>query len=174
MTLLWRDWGTPANILPIAGVASEFRWLVPYGRTASQAPPLIPLCIISTSLSKSNSSYDRRSVGQSILISGHHLGTATNFSSSSMEILLRHLRLFFFAAERPLWQEEASVIFSSVTPQSELRRTHKHTLLSPLRLTSPRDRVAQLYPQALRSLFVASYDSQRYGGANVFGEVKWG
>jgi hypothetical protein len=29
---------------------------------------------------------------------------------------------------------------------------------------SPRDRVAQLYPQALGSHFVASYDSQGYGG----------
>jgi hypothetical protein len=29
---------------------------------------------------------------------------------------------------------------------------------------SPRKRVAQLYPRALRSLFVASYDSQGYGG----------
>jgi hypothetical protein len=29
---------------------------------------------------------------------------------------------------------------------------------------SPRNRVAQLYPQALGSLFVASYYSQGYGG----------
>jgi hypothetical protein len=29
---------------------------------------------------------------------------------------------------------------------------------------SPRYRVAQLYPQVLRSLFDASYDSQGYGG----------
>jgi hypothetical protein len=29
---------------------------------------------------------------------------------------------------------------------------------------SPRNRVAQLYPQALNSLFVASNDSQGYGG----------
>jgi hypothetical protein len=28
----------------------------------------------------------------------------------------------------------------------------------------PRNRIAQLYPQALGSLFVASYDSQGYGG----------
>jgi hypothetical protein len=30
--------------------------------------------------------------------------------------------------------------------------------------TSPRDRVAQLYPQALGSLFVVFYNSQGYGG----------
>jgi hypothetical protein len=29
---------------------------------------------------------------------------------------------------------------------------------------SPRERVAQLYPQELGFLFVASYDSQDYGG----------
>jgi hypothetical protein len=29
---------------------------------------------------------------------------------------------------------------------------------------SPRNRVARLYPQALGSVFVASYDSQGYGG----------
>jgi hypothetical protein len=29
---------------------------------------------------------------------------------------------------------------------------------------SPRNRVAQLHPQALGSLFVASFDSQGYGG----------
>jgi hypothetical protein len=29
---------------------------------------------------------------------------------------------------------------------------------------SPSDRLAQLYPQAPGSLFVAFYDSQRYGG----------
>jgi hypothetical protein len=29
---------------------------------------------------------------------------------------------------------------------------------------SPRNRVARLYPQALDSLFVVSYDSQGYGG----------
>jgi hypothetical protein len=34
-----------------------------------------------------------------------------------------------------------------------------------LSFISPRNRVAQLHPQALGSLFVASYDSQGYGGA---------
>jgi hypothetical protein len=31
-------------------------------------------------------------------------------------------------------------------------------------ISSPRNRVAQLYPQALGSLFVSSYVSQGYGG----------
>jgi hypothetical protein len=32
---------------------------------------------------------------------------------------------------------------------------------------SPRNRVAQIFPRALGSLFVASYDSQSYGGSTV-------
>jgi hypothetical protein len=55
------------------------------------------------------------------------------------------------------------------------RGTHDHILLSQIRdspnleahvpvFISPRNRVARLYPQALGSLFVTSYDSQSYGG----------
>jgi hypothetical protein len=58
---------------------------------------------------------------------------------------------------------------------SEARGTHDHSLLSQIRdspnlegqvplFISPRNKVARLYPQALGSLFVASYDSQSYGG----------
>jgi hypothetical protein len=58
---------------------------------------------------------------------------------------------------------------------SESRGTHDQILLSQIRdfpnpegqvpvFISSRNRMAQLYPQALRSLFVASYDSQSYGG----------
>jgi hypothetical protein len=58
---------------------------------------------------------------------------------------------------------------------SEPRGTHGHILLSQILdspnlegqvpvFISPRNKVAQLYPQALSSLFVASYDSQGYGG----------
>jgi hypothetical protein len=62
----------------------------------------------------------------------------------------------------------------AVTHGAESRRTHYHILLSHFRLhqpggqvpvfISPRNRVAQLYSRALDSLFVASYDSQGYGG----------
>jgi hypothetical protein len=59
--------------------------------------------------------------------------------------------------------------------RSESRGTHDHILLSQIVdspnlesqftvFTSPRNRVAQLYPQALGSPFVTSYDSQGYGG----------
>jgi hypothetical protein len=73
----------------------------------------------------------------------------------------------------PLWRENRSVICSAITHWLESRRTRNHTLLSHLRLPQPegqvpifisRNRVAQLYPRALGSLFVASYDSQGYGG----------
>jgi hypothetical protein len=64
---------------------------------------------------------------------------------------------------------------NAVIVRSECRGTHDHILLSQIRhspnlegqvpvFISPRNRVVQLYPQALGSLFVASYDSQGYGG----------
>jgi hypothetical protein len=63
---------------------------------------------------------------------------------------------------------------SAVILESEPRETHDLILLSPTRdspnmegqvpvFMSPRNRMAQIYPQALGSLFVASYDSQVYG-----------
>jgi hypothetical protein len=67
------------------------------------------------------------------------------------------------------------VLASAARLGSEFRGTHDHRLLSQIRdspnlegqvpvFRSPRPRVAQMYPQALGSLFVASYDSQSYGG----------
>jgi hypothetical protein len=64
---------------------------------------------------------------------------------------------------------------SAVILGSESLGTHNHILLSQIRhsptledqvpvFISPRNRVAQLYPQALGSLFVASYNSQGHGG----------
>jgi hypothetical protein len=58
---------------------------------------------------------------------------------------------------------------------SESRGTHDHILLSQIRdspnlegqvpvFIIPRNMVAQVYLQALGSLFVASYDSHGYGG----------
>jgi hypothetical protein len=57
-------------------------------------------------LSKSESSYDRRSFGQSALISGHHLGPVTDISFSSLEIVLREMRLFIMGC--PLWRKDGS------------------------------------------------------------------
>jgi hypothetical protein len=67
------------------------------------------------------------------------------------------------------------VLASAIILRSESRGTHDHILLSQIRdspnlegqipvLISPINRVARLYPQALGSFFVASYDSQGYGG----------
>jgi hypothetical protein len=79
------------------------------------------------------------SFGQSFVVSGHRLGPATNFSFSSMEIIVRHLQ--FFIMECPLWREDRSIIFSAAVPQSEPRRTRNHALLSHLGLRYP-----YLYP----------------------------
>jgi hypothetical protein len=67
------------------------------------------------------------------------------------------------------------VIASAVILRSESRGTHDRILLSQIRdainmedqapgFISSRNRVAQLYLQALGFLFVASYESQGYGG----------
>jgi hypothetical protein len=97
--------------------------------------------------------YDRRSVGQSILVSGHHPGYVTNFSFTSPEYIFRHLR---FSCGAPSlmtgWVCNLLVrvlldLASAVTlGSSKCHRTWDHILLSPLRLGS---------------LSVASYDSQR-------------
>jgi hypothetical protein len=66
-------------------------------------------------------------------------------------------------------------LVSVVIPRSESRGVSDHILLSQIRdspnlegqapvFISPRNRVAQLYSQALGSLFVASYESQGYCG----------
>jgi hypothetical protein len=67
------------------------------------------------------------------------------------------------------------VLASAVILRSESCGTHDHILLSQIRdspnlqgqvpvYMSPNNRVAQLYPQVLGSLFVTFYDSQGYGG----------
>jgi hypothetical protein len=67
------------------------------------------------------------------------------------------------------------VLASAVILGSESHGTHDHILLSQIPdspnlegqipvFISFRGRVVQLYPQAMGSLSVASYDSQDYGG----------
>jgi hypothetical protein len=66
-------------------------------------------------------------------------------------------------------------VVPGIIHESESGRNHDHTLLSQIEESpnlegnvpvciSPRNREAQLYPQALGSLFVATYDSQGYSG----------
>jgi hypothetical protein len=47
---------------------------------------------------KSELFYDRRSIGQSVLVSGHHLGPATNFSFTFMEIIFKQLGGCYYGA----------------------------------------------------------------------------
>jgi hypothetical protein len=76
------------------------------------------------------------------------------------------------------------VLARAVILRSESRGTHDHILLSQIRdspnlpsqvpvFISPRNRVVRLYPQAVGSLFVASYDSQwlrwRYSNPALYG-----
>jgi hypothetical protein len=119
----------------------------------------------------------RQSVGHSVLVLGEHLGPVTHFSFF-LKISFKQLRVCC-----PLWREDGSIIYSYncfwTLPEKSLSDR------SPADLTtifycpfwdspnlegqvsvfiSPRKRVAQLYPRALCSLFVASYDSQGCGG----------
>jgi hypothetical protein len=74
-------------------------------------------------LPKSKSHYDWRSVGQSVLVSGPHLGPATNFSHPLTLIIFRQLRVCWLG--RPLWREVGSVACraSPVQPFSHLSPT---------------------------------------------------
>jgi hypothetical protein len=58
---------------------------------------------------KSKLSYDRRSVDKSVLVSGHHLGSATNFSFS-LRIIYSDLYVFL-SMGRLLWREDGPVIY---------------------------------------------------------------
>jgi hypothetical protein len=59
-----------------------------YGRQ-QESPTDIPVLavrpVLFTGRKKSKSYYDRQSVGQSVLVSGTHLGPATNFSPSLLD-----------------------------------------------------------------------------------------
>jgi hypothetical protein len=95
-------------------------------------------------------------------------------------ITVRQLRVCWCGApsltkERVCRLQLLLVLASAVILGPESRGTSDHILLSQIRdspnlevqvsvLISLRKRVAQLYPQALGYLFVASYDSQGYGG----------
>jgi hypothetical protein len=124
--------------------------------------------------SKSKLYYDRQTVDQSVLVSGTHLGTATNFSF--------FLKFSLDSCGFAVWREDGSVIYCCCWSSP----AHSRSGLSPAGLktlfycpnswdspnlegqvpvfTSPRYRVAHLYLRALGSLSVASYDSQGYGG----------
>jgi hypothetical protein len=122
---------------------------------------------------------DRRSVGQSVLVSGYHLEPMTRFLSHLCQLqdscceapsltrgwvcnLLVQL-LLGLARAIPLWSKSRRIqtIFYCLiwdSPNVEGR--------VPV-FISLRNKVAQLYPRALGSLSDASYYSQGYGGGIV-------
>jgi hypothetical protein len=120
--------------------------------------------------------YDRRSVGQSALLSGYHLEPMTRFLFSVRQLQVSCCGEPFLTRGRVsnLFVHLLLGLGSAVTLESKIRRTQIifYCLIwdSPnldgevLVFISPRNRVAQLYPRALGSLFFASYDSQGYGG----------
>jgi hypothetical protein len=116
----------------------------------------LPTCLSSHQKSKPKLSYDQWSVGQFVLISGHHLGSVTNCSFSSTEIIYRHLWFYQYGVPSlmrgrvcNLLVQVLLVLASTVTLRSTSYRTWDHSLLSHLKLSS---------------LFVASYGLQGYGG----------
>jgi hypothetical protein len=82
---------------------------------------------------------------------------------------------FCLTRERVCRLQLLLVLVSVIIIGSESRGTRNHILLSQIRdstnleaqvslFTSPKNRIAQLYSHTLGSIFVASYDSQGYGG----------
>jgi hypothetical protein len=123
--------------------------------------------------------YHRRSIGQSVLVSSTHLGLTTRilFLSDSYGFVDvgRSLSL---TKERVYRLQLLLVLASEVILGSESRGTRDHILLSQIRDSPklkgqvpvcifPRNRVTRLYPQALGSIFAASYDSHGYDGGII-------
>jgi hypothetical protein len=131
------------------------------------------LDIINNSSQCPKSCYDRRSVGQSILVSSAHLGPKTRFLMLSDSCGFRDVGHLLWG-EGVCRLQLLMALASAVILGSEFRDTNGHILLSQIRdspnlkgqvpiFITTRNKEAQLYPQALCFLFVASYDSQGYG-----------
>jgi hypothetical protein len=78
------------------------------------------------------------------------------------------MTFFLHYVRRPLWREDGSVICNAVTKPVTILYCFMWDSPNLEGQVSPRDRVAQLCPQALGSLSVASYDSQGYGGGIAY------
>jgi hypothetical protein len=86
-------------------------------------------------LSKSMSHCDRQSVGESVLVSGTHLGPATNFFHSRFDYFFRQFRVYWCGAPSLTRRRVCSFQFlpgisSSAFLRSESHGTHEHSLLS--------------------------------------------
>jgi hypothetical protein len=113
--------------------------------------------------------FNRQSVGQSVLVSGTHLGPVTNFFFQH-GIFFRQLWVCYFVVPSLTRGRVYNlllllVLASAALLGSKFRRTQDHILLSQfLRLLQPGGPGPHIYiPRALGSLYVASYDSQGYG-----------
>jgi hypothetical protein len=116
--------------------------------------------------------YDQQPVGQSVLVPGFHLDSMIIYPLS-----LWRLWVSWYWASSLMRGQVCNLLVQfllglarAVTLGSKSCRTHGHILLSHLRLPQPgdpgpcvyipRNSMAQLYPRALGSLFVAFYSSQ--------------
>jgi hypothetical protein len=122
-------------------------------------------------IQKSKLCYNQRSVSQSVLVSSTHLGLMTGF-------LLLSNSCGFVDVGRSLWRENGSAVYNccwslpahsfldqSLTGLLTIFYCLRFETLQPggpgPRIYIPPNRVTQLYPQALGSVFVASCDSQQ-------------
>jgi hypothetical protein len=124
---------------------------------------------------KSKLCFDRRSVGQSVLVSSTHLLPTTRFLLLSVAGLLMWgafpgegtgLSFIIAAGSRQRSRSWIRVPRDSWPHLLSQIRDSSHLEGQAPVFISTRNRMAQLYPQALGSLFVAFYDSQGYGGGN--------
>jgi hypothetical protein len=136
-------------------------WSLPWARS---------LISIIASKSKSEFCYDRRSVGQSVLVSGPHLGPVT---VSRLQVYWRgalsltrgrvcRLQLLLGFASAVIHGSESRGLITifyclrfETLPNLEGQ--------APV-FISPKNKLVRFCPQALGFLFVASYDSRGYGG----------
>jgi hypothetical protein len=120
-------------------------------------------------------SLDRRSVGQFVLVSDSHLELKTNFLFSvwqlwvswcwthsltrgwACNLLVQFLLGLARAVTHGSKSGSTKTIFYCLISESPKLEDQIPVFITP------RNRVAQLYPWAMGSLFVASYDSQGYG-----------
>jgi hypothetical protein len=146
--------------------------------------PCVEDCIQATTSGGCNKlwswSYDRQSVGQYVLVSGSSSGTRDQFFFL-LEIFFRQLRVCYFVAPSLTRGRVCNLLYNCfwALPEQPLLGRSRSELTAifycliwdspnfegqvPI-FISPRNRVAQLYPRALGSLFVAFYDSQGCGG----------